>query len=137
MGAAELLPFASQGGAVLLGLAFFIVLLRLGPKYLEQKRADRQALVTIATALGERIAAAQERQAEAITKLAELQARHDGATTESFDALQIAIASVDSRVAALGSRLQPYEREMRDIKERFETLPATLNEILAHVKKEG
>ncbi len=135
MDVAALLPFVDLGVTALGIIALIFAGVRLAPKWMEQKAAERAAVMQIAAQFGERIAKAQERQADAIATLAEHQAHHNGATIESFDALQIAISSVDSRVATLSGRLSNTERDVHEIKTQGDVTKPLLDEILTHVKR--
>ncbi len=104
---------------------------------LKAEAQRRSELVELLKIFGERVVVAQERQAEAMARMAECQARHDGATSESLDAVQIAISSVDQRAAALGVRTEHIETDVRELKTHIETMPGKVDEILQLVKGKG
>lgn len=75
---------------------------------------------------GDRIARAQEKQAEAVGRLSEHMARHDGLTSETMDALQMSIASVDQRVALVEGHLQTIANSISPLSDFDRKLDALL-----------
>jgi hypothetical protein len=94
------------GVTAVLVLTAIYAILRMYPQHLRSRQIDRQAMIELINAFAERLVAAQEKQADATTRLAALQSEHDGKSAEGMDALQIAIGSVEQHVSLCGKKIE-------------------------------
>ncbi len=144
----EWLKLADFGLSFLLVGGLYLLILYGGPKFLRERRIQREdemkaeaerrgEFITVLKMFGERIVTAQERQAEAMQKMADVQSRHDSDSSRCMDDLQIALGGVAQHVNNLHGDVSQQREVIIDVKQKVDELADRIGDKLDRILARG